>query len=164
MKKGSHDSIGFREILLTVGGLLLFGVVWIFDYMLPRMDVFDLILPFLIPFAIIGIVWRVIRFFHIPDEQGQEELPWAERVRQGLEPLEGSDQPKPEEMPWAERVRLGLESLNLEEEPSPGDHDHIPSTALEKDEKLEQLKVLLEAGLIDREEYEEKRREIKKDT
>ena len=69
-----------------------------------------------------------------------------------------------QEIPWAERVRAGLEKLELAEDPSPVEsHDHIPSTAPEKDEKLEQLKVLLGAGLIDREEYEKKRREIRKD-
>lgn len=74
----------------------------------------------------------------------------------------GKGSSEPEEMPWAERVRLGLESLKLEE-PSPEGHDHIPSTELEQGEKLEQLKVLLSAGLIDREEYEEKKRKIKTD-
>ena len=44
--------------------------------------------------------------------------------------------------------------------PAPEDHDHIPSTALDAKERLEQLKTLEEAGLLTREEYEQKRREI----
>lgn len=78
--------------------------------------------------------------------------------------LKAGQESTEQELPWAERVRAGMESLSLEEDPpSPESHDHIPSTALEKDEKLEQLKVLLEAGLIDQEEYEQKKREIRKE-
>ena len=39
-------------------------------------------------------------------------------------------------------------------------HDHIPSTALDREKRLEQLKRLLDAGLIDKDEYKEKKREI----
>ena len=47
-------------------------------------------------------------------------------------------------------------------EPSPSEetHDHIPSTALDAKERLEQLKTLREAGLITQQEYDQKRREI----
>lgn len=41
-------------------------------------------------------------------------------------------------------------------------HDHIPSTALDAKARLEQLETLKEAGLITREEYDQKRREILK--
>lgn len=191
MKKEPKKNSSLRESLVLLGLLFLVGLIWIFGELFPYMVGFDYAFGLLVPFAIFGVVWRVVRLFHIPDgkaqkelthlkgidrflgelskltdeeKDGEKELPWAERVRLGLEPLEGSDQPKPEEMPWAERVRAGLESLSLEEDPPPAEsHDHIPSTALEKDEKLEQLKVLLEAGLIDREEYEQKKREIKKE-
>ena len=44
--------------------------------------------------------------------------------------------------------------------PAPESHDHIPSTALDTRERLEQLNTLKEAGLITREEYDQKRREI----
>lgn len=39
-------------------------------------------------------------------------------------------------------------------------HDHIPSTALGPQKRLEQLEVLKDAGLIDEEEYAQKRKEI----
>ena len=49
-----------------------------------------------------------------------------------------------------------------DEVPSPAreDHDHIPSTALTPQERLEQLKTLKEAGLLTDEEYRKKREEI----
>ncbi len=49
-----------------------------------------------------------------------------------------------------------------EESPSPvrEDHDHIPSTALTPQGRLEQLKTLREAGLLTDEEYRKKREEI----
>ena len=51
-----------------------------------------------------------------------------------------------------------------DEEPSPAreDHDHIPSTALNPRERLEQLKTLKEAGLLTDAEYRNKREEILK--
>ncbi len=45
---------------------------------------------------------------------------------------------------------------------SPETHDHIQSTALDPQKRLEQLKTLREAGLIDEREYDEKRKEILK--
>ena len=49
-----------------------------------------------------------------------------------------------------------------DEVPSPAreDHDHIPSTALTTQERLEQLQTLKEAGLLTNEEYRNKREEI----
>ena len=49
-----------------------------------------------------------------------------------------------------------------DEVPSPAreDHDHIPSTALTTQERLEQLQTLKEAGLLTDEEYRNKREEI----
>ena len=44
--------------------------------------------------------------------------------------------------------------------PAPEIHDHIPSTALDAKERLEQLESLREAGLITQSEYDRKRREI----
>lgn len=44
--------------------------------------------------------------------------------------------------------------------PSPETHDHIPSTALDAKERLEQLESLKQAGLITQSEYDQKRREI----
>ena len=46
--------------------------------------------------------------------------------------------------------------------PTREDHDHIPSTALTPQERLEQLKTLKEAGLLTDEEYRNKREEILK--
>ena len=46
--------------------------------------------------------------------------------------------------------------------PSPETHDHIPSTALDAKERLEQLESLKQAGLITDGEYREKREEILK--
>ncbi len=42
-------------------------------------------------------------------------------------------------------------------------HDHIPSTALDSRRRLEQLKTLKEAGLLDEREYQKKRKEILRD-
>lgn len=47
--------------------------------------------------------------------------------------------------------------------PSPELHDHIQSTALGPQKRLEQLKDLKEAGLIDEREYQQKREEILND-
>jgi len=47
--------------------------------------------------------------------------------------------------------------------PPAEDHDHIPSTALDPKHRLEQLKTLREAGLIDDREYQEKRKDILRD-
>ena len=44
--------------------------------------------------------------------------------------------------------------------PAPETHDHIPSTALDAKQRLEQLESLREAGLITQSEYDRKRREI----
>ena len=42
-------------------------------------------------------------------------------------------------------------------------HDHIPSTALDAKQRLEQLESLKSAGLIDDREYQQKRQEILKE-
>lgn len=47
--------------------------------------------------------------------------------------------------------------------PSAETHDHIPSTALSLQKRLEQLETLKDAGLVDEEEYREKRKEILKE-
>ncbi len=47
--------------------------------------------------------------------------------------------------------------------PRPEEHDHIPSTALDARHRLEQLKSLLDAGLLTKEEYDAKRKEILRD-
>lgn len=39
-------------------------------------------------------------------------------------------------------------------------HDHIPSTALDTEKRLEQLKRMLDAGLIDKDEYRDMKRKI----
>ncbi|MGO5023590.1 SHOCT domain-containing protein [Lawsonibacter sp. LCP25S3_G6] len=44
--------------------------------------------------------------------------------------------------------------------PAPQTHDHIPSTALDAKQRLEQLESLKQAGLITQSEYDQKRREI----
>ncbi len=46
--------------------------------------------------------------------------------------------------------------------PAPETHDHIPSTALDAKQRLEQLESLKQAGLITDGEYREKREEILK--
>ncbi len=47
-----------------------------------------------------------------------------------------------------------------EEPPEEVTHDHIPSTALGPQQRLEQLETLKEAGLLSDEEYREKRKDI----
>ena len=62
-----------------------------------------------------------------------------------------------------EETIVGLMDEATKEEsssPAPEDHDHIPSTALDAKERLEQLESLKTAGLITQAEYEEKRRDI----
>ena len=54
----------------------------------------------------------------------------------------------------------GTEEVLGGESPAPESHNHIPSTAPDAKERLEQLKSLKEAGLITQEEYEQKRRDI----
>lgn len=57
-----------------------------------------------------------------------------------------------------------VENLSGQErEAAPQTHDHIPSTALDAKERLEQLERLREAGLITGEEYRKKREEILQD-
>ena len=53
-----------------------------------------------------------------------------------------------------------MEDVDKTDRPSAGTHDHIPSTALDAGERLKQLEDLKKAGLINQEEYQEKRREI----
>ena len=57
---------------------------------------------------------------------------------------------------------MEIYSEEEDEAPSPAreDHDHIPSTALTTQERLEQLQTLKEAGLLTDEEYRNKREEI----
>ena len=57
---------------------------------------------------------------------------------------------------------MEIYSEEEDEAPSPTreDHDHIPSTALTTQERLEQLQTLKEAGLLTDEEYRNKREEI----
>ena len=57
---------------------------------------------------------------------------------------------------------MEIYSEEEDEVPSPAreDHDHIPSTALTTQERLEQLQTLKEAGLLTDEEYRNKREEI----
>ncbi len=63
-----------------------------------------------------------------------------------------------EDLPWEEP------DPELSDDLPPDDpdeiHDHIPSTALDKKQRLEQLKALKEAGLVDDEEYRQRRRDI----
>lgn len=59
--------------------------------------------------------------------------------------------------------------IKIEEEDRPTSpppvetHDHIPSTALDAKRRLEQLESLKTAGLIDDQEYREKRQQILKE-
>ena len=57
---------------------------------------------------------------------------------------------------------MEIYSEEEDEVPSPAreDHDHIPSTALTTQERLEQLQTLKEAGLLTDDEYRNKREEI----
>ena len=57
---------------------------------------------------------------------------------------------------------MEIYSEEEDEVPSPAreGHDHIPSTALTTQERLEQLQTLKEAGLLTDEEYRNKREEI----
>lgn len=57
-------------------------------------------------------------------------------------------------------VIRGVMEEPLPPQSAPAGHDHIPSTALNAKARLEQLETLKEAGLLTREEYEEKRQEI----
>lgn len=55
------------------------------------------------------------------------------------------------------------EDEGTHEELFPENHEHIPSTALDAKQRLEQIKTLKDAGLITDREYQEKRRVILKE-
>jgi len=67
---------------------------------------------------------------------------------------EGGDE---EALPWEE---MDLELSDDLPPDEPETHDHIPSMALSREKRLEQLKALREAGLVDDREYRQRRREI----
>ena len=62
-----------------------------------------------------------------------------------------------------EETIVGLmDEVTKEEVPSPAPetHDHIPSTALNAKERLDQLRSLKEAGLLDNAEYEQRKQKL----
>lgn len=120
MKK-ENNSLGsfFQEVAKVILGLLVFGGIIGFFILDHGMFSFGLAGVLLIFFG--GAAKLMQYILKTGQEPTEQEIPWAERVRQGLEPLEGSDQPKPEELPWAERVRLGLEPLEQSDQPRPED-------------------------------------------
>ena len=94
-------------------------------------------------FLIVGLV-QMFTKNDLPHRVGYDvETDIEEETIVGL--LDDVDQMKPGSAPAAET------------------HDHIPSMALDAKGRLEQLETLKEAGLIDEEEYAEKRKEILKD-
>lgn len=117
--------------------------------------------------AVMGGVFVLIALTQIIPTWGLFGLPFL--VAGGFFLVEGILTAVSKEGP-AHRVGYDVET-GIEEEviggildeppkPSSGTHDHIPSTALNIKARLEQLESLREAGLITREEYEEKRKEI----
>ena len=62
-----------------------------------------------------------------------------------------------------EETIVGLmDEVTKEDAPSPAPetHDHIPSTALNVKERLDQLRSLKEAGLLDNAEYEQRKQKL----
>lgn len=57
-------------------------------------------------------------------------------------------------------IRIEAEKEDSSAAPEEETHDHIRSTALGPRKRLEQLETLKDAGLIDEEEYAQKRKEI----
>lgn len=73
----------------------------------------------------------------------------------------------PQRRTVAERDRTPPPAAGRKREtPRPGfrgeaaDHEHITTAGLSRERRLEQLDTLLEAGLLDREEYREKKQQI----
>ncbi len=58
---------------------------------------------------------------------------------------------------------IRIEDEEERSSPPPETHDHIQSAAMGPQKRLEQLKSLREAGLIDEREYQEKRKDILRD-
>lgn len=52
------------------------------------------------------------------------------------------------------------DNVPQEETDTPQAHDHIPSTALDVEARLEQLRSLKEAGLLDNAEYEQRKQKL----
>ncbi len=75
-----------------------------------------------------------------------------------LFPAEVTPSDEPEKLAWEETDPELFDDLTPEDPDET--HDHIPSTALDKEQRLEQLKAWKEAGLVDDEEYRQRRREI----
>jgi len=92
---------------------------------------------------------------------------WADRLEDTLGGIftdEKTDEDKGEE-PFSWRAKVDEEETPVYTPTAAAwaeDHDHIPSTALSKEKRLEQLERLKEAGLLDDEEYKQKKREIKR--
>lgn len=117
--------------------------------------------------AVMGFVFVVAALTIIIPSEGLFGLPFL--VGGGFFLIEGILTAISKEGP-ARRVGYEVESGVEEEmvggildEPptfSADTHDHITSTALSPKARLEQLETLREAGLLTREEYEEKRKEI----
>lgn len=57
-------------------------------------------------------------------------------------------------------IRTAAKRMTAVPEPEENQHNHIKSTALDTDRRLEQLKTLRDAGLYTEEEYLEERRKI----
>jgi len=92
---------------------------------------------------------------------------WAAQARDALG---GREQIRRSVQEACAAMKQQLSRLHEEESEGPArgqnsveTHDHIPSTALSTQKRLEQLKTLKGAGLIDEGEYRQKRNEILKE-
>lgn len=99
-----------------------------------------------------------------PPDIGKALDDWADRLEDSLgELFTNKDEEKEEPFSWRakdeEEVPVYTPTATAQAE----DHDHIPSTALSKEKRLEQLERLKDAGLLDEDEYKKKKREIKRE-
>ncbi len=92
---------------------------------------------------------------------------WADKLEDslgGIFTTEDAEEEDKEPFSWRAKEEEGEETPVYTPTTSPTfqteDHDHIPSTALDKEKRLEQLEGLREAGLLDEGEYKAKKREI----
>ncbi len=125
------------------------------------MDVYGIVyvvIPMLLGF--LGLVLLVLRAV-MKDREGSRARKMARRLDRVFEVIgRWADRAEEDKMPVTpNRADTPPAPAGDSAPREPAAHDHIPSTALDGEEGLRQLDRLLEAGLIDREEYRERRKQ-----
>lgn len=124
------------------------------------MDVYGIVyvvIPMLLGF--LGLVLLVLRAV-MKDREGSRARKMARRLDRVFEVIgHWADRAEEDKMPLVPNRGDAPPAPAGDSAPrEPVSHDHIPSMALDGEKGLQQLDRLLEAGLIDREEYRERRK------